>query len=893
MSREVSKSGGGHGLAENAAAFIRIVLLTLPVYLLVPAEPAQAQQPPIVEHTSVLNNIDVYHQNGIMRFEKDGAVLAAFLPEGARVEGVLTKKGGTEPLVTMPYRVSTLYGAFSYLKAADPPGFRFSEPGDYVLTWTVDGEVLSRFPFAVFVKKSDDAFDPKQYFFTRGMWDEWATLFFPLEDGPEGIPEFHCWMHRISLQEGSGADRVRVEIRLNEDVVAEGGQLAVGGQQWQHLIFRMKFPANKSGRAMKRSELFARDGNYHVVVYRNDAVHAVYPYVVEEQRPKFHPRGLPDYKPYEEYLLPRFPGYAANREGAGDLLWMKALSPTAAAKIAGGTPAQVEGPSAAQRQQWQVRTTANAGRVFQLVTTNVDCRSDTTIDAGDDVLAFGTGFPNGVKWIRPGDTTAREIPRGETWNSKLFQVCGQKIVLVHRTEVAVYDTRADTLVEIPPPEVSLYDARGGMHSGSLLKADGYLVATVSGVRKVADQTSVKVIDVSGETPRVIPIRNGGWLDSDISSVAVDAAAGLVAFSSARKKSLWVAPVAAGAVARQFDLTEYGGVDRRQIFLTGGLIIYADSTGLLRALNPNSGVSTPFDPGQYGGAGNGYYAAHGVVAMSTREHTGSRYRFLTTGLPGAPRAAANLGVSIPGTSGSFGMGGSAAIALDGTVLLAGETGGIGVGEYLQILHNGSWQTLPGPDGKPLQAIDVAAGELLVGLKYRAADGQTRVAYITHGGGIVPPAGTVAGPTSPPATTTPPTPTNPGGKGLPPDALAEVAQSLAATERTMYTAYVQTGMSRADAWRRAVTEMNVKRRELGVAEVNPASSPPAIEGESVGEVAEGGADAAAGSETAGEAADSGSGEEEGGLGIVGWLLALLVAGGAGGGTFVYLQRRSLST
>ena len=193
--------------------------------------------------------------------------------------------------------------------------------------------------------------------------------------------------------------------------------------------------------------LVARDGNYTFVVNKNKKLHAVYKLVVENGKPILHPREASNYKPRTEYIVPR---YAALTDGAGrpgNAVWMSRVEDTVAKRIADAGPASVAGPTDEQKKRWNwIPTSIDPNRPFQVVITDIETRSDTHIAAGEDIVAFGTGFPTGVAYMKVGEKSAREIPNGEVYSSKLFHVCGKKIVLVRKNNVFIYDTETDTTV---------------------------------------------------------------------------------------------------------------------------------------------------------------------------------------------------------------------------------------------------------------------------------------------------------------------------------------------------------------------------------------------------------------------------------------------------------------
>lgn len=771
---------------------------------------------PVVEYSTLLSAIDVYPTSGKLNLGHRDQPAAAFLPQGANVDAVLTKKGSPAPLYRVKIRPQPLYGAFTELipSAGQSSEFVFQEEGDYVLTYRVNGRPMTEFPFKVFLLQSDDPFDPQRAAFMKAPWDHWAQVFLPRKENSvdsEGSPEFRIWMHRPALDMGSGSDEIHVEIHKDGDPVADGGTSHVSGQMHQNMRFRLKHPEPKGGEYFKTRDLLRREGIYHVVVTRNGQLHGVYAYEVKRGQVQLHPRQQPGNQPHTGWLISRYAGEDFNRGGAGDIIWTERIEGEEAQRIAARQTADVAGPSAADRQRWTwAPKDIDPQRPFELVVTDVETRSDTMISAGEDLIAFGTGFPTGVKYLIVGETAAREIPDGETYSSRVFRVCGKKIVLVKKQQVVIFDTETGRLFPISAEDVSLYDVRGGLHNANLLNADGYLVGTVNKATAVKDRTILKVIDLSGDQPRIIPIKNANYVDSDVSSISLDASAGAIAVSSQQKKQVAVAKIAPQANQHVFDLADYRGVSRHQIFIEDDRVIYADSDWKVRLLDLNEGIPKAVTDQPIGASSNGFFVRQGRLVVATTERFGSRCHFAISDLPARPRTLAETGQKIPDTSGGLGMAGCAAIALDTTVFLAGTpSGGIGAGEHLQVLDKSqnSWVPLENSEGKVVTAIDVTTSRGLAAFKSADRDGKTTVGYVTYGERIILPAPTKLSTTSP--TTAEPSPVTTAPLKLEQDNTYHTKDEQA---ESLLQAYLENEILIAEAFVQAFGEEAGKKRAI---------------------------------------------------------------------------------
>ena len=712
-----------------------IVLFVLTLGVVFPSLTV-AQQTPVMEYAALLNSVDVYPDGRLDLDNENDILTTVFLPQGASVEMVLTKRGSEKPLHVQDFYVHRNTKVFASIDMRGKrKEFRFTEPGDYEISFRTGGRVMTTLPFSVYTRSSDDVFDPRTAWYMSGPWSHWAYAFSKLSDGAEGQLEFRMWAKRESFDGATITDVYDVELKKNGDVLATGRTAHVGTQQWRALSFRMSHPESKGGRSYKVKSLVVRDGKYQFVVRKNREPFAVWEMTIEKGKPQLHPRESNTYKPRTEYIVPRYAALTDGTGRSGNTVWMERLSDVAAKSIAAADPKDVAGPTDEQMKRWHwLPMSIDPKRPFHVAVTDIETRSDTHIAAGEDIIVFGTGYPTGVKFMKVGDKKSREIPDGEVYSSSLFHVCGKKIVLVRRNHVFVYDTEKGVTTPIPPEEVTLYNPIGGLHKGNLLNANGYLVAAINKATSVVDGNILKVIDVSGDRPVVIPIKNADYNDRQVSSVAVDAKNGIVAISSAEKKLIGVAKVADLANQYTFDVGDYRGVNRRQIFIDDNAVVYSDEDLKVRVLDPDNPIPRAITDTAFGPSSNGFIVRKGRLVIATTEHFGTRYEMALSDLPEKPQRVPGTGTKIEGTSGSLGMAGGAAIAIDKTVFIAGTpSGGVGAGEHLQVLDEdaGRWVPLLNEVGRTISATDVTTSMGLLAFKSADRGGKTTIGYATYG------------------------------------------------------------------------------------------------------------------------------------------------------------------
>lgn len=655
------------------------------------------------------------------------------------ITGILTRKGESQPIRTYTYTPRTLKGVISGLFLNEAGNFlkldQMGGEGDYTLTFSSGGKPITVFDFSLSMAKTGDAFNPVTTAVLDGPWRDWALLRIPFGDGERDDSQARESLQLVNWAQNSGANQMRAEIRLDGDLIAEGDHyLQRDPFEWQRTEFKLRFPDNKGRAPFLITDLLDRDGTYDVFFTLGDELVSAFQLEVRDGREVYHPQQAPDYQPRTEYLLPR--QYVAIGGGVPrgyDIVYMRALAADEAMQRWKAGPSATDVADDATRARWQWTPSADPARETQLTLTTVATEADATMRVGDEIVVFGTDYPSGLAWMKVGDTEPRSIPEGETFDSRVFGVCGRKIALTRKHSVAIFDTESGTLNEIPPKDIYLKDIKGGLHGNNYLACDGHLVATINDTRKVTDKLTIKVIDVSGDTPVVIPIKNGPYQDNRLDNIAVNAEEGMIAMGSSNEDAIYTAPVVSMANQAVATLKDYKSVRASQIFIADGGVVYADDEYKVRFLPFGSNEPRRITDQAFGRSSNGFFADHGRLVFVTSEKFGDRYEIAVGGLDEKPQVLDGTGTKIEGTSGALGMAGVGAIAPDGTVFLAGTPrGGVGTGEHLQILDKdaGAWLPVTDESGTAFGAIDVVAGERLVAFKYGNRS-DTKIGYITFG------------------------------------------------------------------------------------------------------------------------------------------------------------------
>jgi len=371
----------------------------------------------------------------------------------------------------------------------------------------------------------------------------------------------------------------------------------------------------------------------------------------------------------------------------------------------------------------------------KVVKTSIEVAYNGAIAASDEIIVFGTGFTTGVGFIRPGDDEAGEIPGAGKFSSKTFGICGSKIILANTQDftIAVFDTAKGTLAEIPESELKLRAITGGMHAGGGIQTSGNFAAVITDTGG-NDNSAIKVIDVSAESPRLIRFEGSGPDNNSrmvFGQVAIDAGSGLVAAAGGNDYDIKLFDFNAPETEpRSFDLEEFRGVGQTQMRFEGGKILFHTGEAFARAflLDTETGKVSQMSKAIYGLALGGgrfvYFASrdasdtHGIVARAAVGNAGAQPRFSA--------GAAAIGGSR--NNGTVGFGASAAVTPDGKGVFIAGMEDVGRTERFQSLSGTRFTALADRTNRPafLQGSDVVASSKIVAFK-TGVDNRTTLAY----------------------------------------------------------------------------------------------------------------------------------------------------------------------
>ncbi|MEJ8568680.1 hypothetical protein [Elongatibacter sediminis] len=174
------------------------------------------------------------------------------------------------------------YWTASAVDNYDPPPLN---PGDYTLTWLVDGTPFWKLPFEVATGAAASAYDqPNTYL--EGPWNDWAYIYVPNGNLAQA-PTFNLFVRDRDAKPGSWSElHVTVEIHRDGELIAQHGispgaatHATLQGKPWwvaQELAFRQP----DDGGFTAASEILA-PGDYTVTVKLNGDVYGTYGYTAD------------------------------------------------------------------------------------------------------------------------------------------------------------------------------------------------------------------------------------------------------------------------------------------------------------------------------------------------------------------------------------------------------------------------------------------------------------------------------------------------------------------------------------------------------------------------------------------------------------------------------------
>lgn len=284
-----------------------------------------AQSPgPVVDYGSLLDQ-RFYPATGGFLID---ALSAAFVPEGATGEAVVTR--GSERVAAVPLRSQrhSTAEAFCYLPANGVPGtLSIGAAGDFVLTIYVNGTAVTALPFTLTRTESGDAFHPQPTFAREGPWRTLGYLTYSADAPADQDPlvDFTAWSSTAEIGGGVSRASATLHVLRGRDEIAVSPVRVISTADWQGVRFEPKKSRNER---LRRSDL--TNGSYTLVMRAEGRDIKSWTFRVVGGAIEPIGRGRLEHSPTTEMLLPRRVPAMSNTGPNTDeehVFWLEATAP--------------------------------------------------------------------------------------------------------------------------------------------------------------------------------------------------------------------------------------------------------------------------------------------------------------------------------------------------------------------------------------------------------------------------------------------------------------------------------------------------------------------------------------------------------------------------------------
>ncbi|NOT02069.1 MAG: hypothetical protein HOP29_15765 [Phycisphaerales bacterium] len=243
------------------------------------------------------------------------------------------------------------------------------------------------------------------------------------------------------------------------------------------------------------------------------------------------------------------------------------------------------------------------GGAVGLNLTDIAIHVQGRIAVGDDMVAYtdinDDRTPGVVNFFVPSDdpVVPRSIDGAENFDEDSFAVSGKKIILSDDSGdrsfgLTVFDTETGTFSALPIEEIRLVNIPIGNYATGYIQADGGFVVTRN---DTDDDIVVKIIDIRGDTPVVIPLTNnpgGASSGFSVQQVAVDAESELAVAVNSGVFHVYDIN-APDAMPTAFDVNDLDGIADEIVAFGDGVLLYSDdSEGIVYYLDVTDAANTP-------------------------------------------------------------------------------------------------------------------------------------------------------------------------------------------------------------------------------------------------------------------------------------------------------------
>lgn len=251
----------------------------------------------------------LYKNGGLYLTEYD----LIFAPQGGAQTKAVVKSKGKE-VASFGFFPEYRYGqgVFGRLKAENHASATLA-PGDYVMEFTVEGELATSVPFKVVADAaSDDPFNPEQTVHFEGPWQQFAYLTFKPFKETETV-NVNFWVSSSDIDSDKRSEPVSVKLKRNGKLVAHSRVtqgLVTNNEILRKNDLTLYHPHERKDeyRAVVFSkEDLSQNGKYTLSVELTDSGKVLRDFKFSAKGGQLtpHPRTELGYKPRADYIAPR------------------------------------------------------------------------------------------------------------------------------------------------------------------------------------------------------------------------------------------------------------------------------------------------------------------------------------------------------------------------------------------------------------------------------------------------------------------------------------------------------------------------------------------------------------------------------------------------------------
>ena len=276
---------------------------------------------PAVEYESLMN-LRFYEASGGFLVEK---LQYVFWPAGLKKATFVIARPNGEVVktVSLPVEPIEKYPAFgmSFYAAGTAA---VGEPGDFLMSVTIDGQAITTLPFSLKRSTSTDPYNPQTTYVREGPWRD-LGYFSVRSDDPDSHLKFNWWTCVRELPAGMKSPHVTLHLLMGGREIAAGDVPVVPTQtDWQPFNHELSLPPLPRARWMTLADLTKKDGEYTVVVKANGQPFKSYKAEVRGGQLQRLPQNRLETEPHTAFISPRMIDTASSSlYQMRDLYWVR------------------------------------------------------------------------------------------------------------------------------------------------------------------------------------------------------------------------------------------------------------------------------------------------------------------------------------------------------------------------------------------------------------------------------------------------------------------------------------------------------------------------------------------------------------------------------------------